>query len=216
MLGRVIVLNPNSTERISREIDRAVQTLASDLGVEVRVVTSRGGPPAVESDDDVAASIGPMIETAREHPADAYVVACFSDPGVDELRAAVEAPVLGIGEASVLAAMARARRVGIISAVEDAVPRHFRYWDRIGLASRVIGDIATGRGVLDLEGEDAYQDVLKAGHELSDVGAEVVVLGCTGMTQLRSRLQRDLGLSVIEPCRAAVTFAAAALRDSGG
>lgn len=196
------------------EIDGAVRDLAEVLGIELEVVTSPGGPPAIESDEDVIAAVEPMIDTALAHPADVYVVACFSDPGVAEMRAALGAPVFGIAESAVLAAMSRGRNVGVISAVNEAVPRHDRYWDRIGVRPRVVRDVPTGRGVLDLESEQAYEDVLEAGRELADSGADVVVLGCTGMTQLRARLQSDLGLPVVEPCQAAVTLAASALRDA--
>lgn len=214
MFGRVIVVNPNSSRRISMQVDEAVSTLAEDLGVEVEIATSEDGPAAIESDDDVAAAVEPMIETAARHPADAYVIACFSDPGIGEMRATLEAPVFGIAESAVLAAMSRGRNVGVISAVDEAVPRHYRYWERIGVTSRVVGDIPTGRGVLNLESEEAYEDVLDAGRQLAEAGADVVVLGCTGMTHLRARLQTDLDLPVIEPCQAALTFAASALRDS--
>ena len=214
MFGRVILLNPNSSRRISTQVDEAVSSLAQDLGVEVDVITSKAGPLAIESDEDVLASVEPMIETARDNPGDAYVVACFSDPGISEMRASLDAPVFGIAESAVLAAMSRGRRVGIISAVDEALARHERYWDRIGVTERVVRDVATGRGVLDLESEEAYEDVLAAGEELAGSGADVVVLGCTGMTHLRARLQDDLGLPVVEPCQAALTFAASALRDS--
>ena len=214
MVARVTLVNPNSSEHISVQIDDAVRTLAQDLGVEVDVVTSRGGPSAIETDQDVAAAVEPMIEASLANPADAYVVACFSDPGIAEMRATLEAPVFGIAESAILAAMSRGRHVGIISAVEEAVPRHDRYWDRIGVRPRVVRDVPTGRGVLDLESEQAYEDVLEAGRELAESGADVVVLGCTGMTHLRARLQSDLGLPVVEPCQAAVTLAASALRDA--
>ena len=214
MFGRVTMVNPNSSERISTQVHDAVVPLADDLGVEVEVVTSKAGPPAIESDDDVIAAVEPMIEVAKKNPADAYVVACFSDPGIGEMRTNLDAPVFGIAESAVLAAMSRGRRVGIISAVDEALPRHDRYWDRIGVAQRVVRDVATGRGVLDLESEEAYSDVLEAGRELAGSGADVVVLGCTGMTHLRVRLQDDLGLPVVEPCQAALRFAASALRDS--
>lgn len=196
------------------EIDGAVRDLAEDLGLELEVVTSPGGPSAIETDEDVVAAVKPMIDTALKNPADAYVVACFSDPGIREMRATLEAPVFGIAESAVLAAMSRGRNVGVISAVDEAVPRHDRYWERIGVRTRVVRDVPTGRGVLDLESEQAYEDVLEAGRELAESGADVVVLGCTGMTHLRARLQDDLGLPVVEPCRAAVTFAASALRDA--
>ena len=182
MVGRIVVVNPNSTERISREMDEGVRDLAGDLGVEIEVVTSGGGPAAVESDEDMDAAVRPMIETALKYPADAYVVACFSDPGIDEMRATFQAPVFGIGESAVLAAMARGRGVGVVACLDASVERHYRHWDRIGVAARIVKEEATGRGVLDLQSEEAYENVLEAGRRLADAGAEVMVQGCTGMT----------------------------------
>ena len=71
-----------------------------------------------------------------------------------------------------------------------------------------------GRRVLDPEGEEAYGDVLEAGQELAKSGADVVVVGCTGMTRLRARLQGEPGLPVVELCQVAIIFAASALRDA--
>lgn len=81
------MVNPNSSARISVQIDDAVRILAQDLGVEVDVVISPGGPPAIETDEEVVAAVEPVIDNALEHPADANVVACFSDPGISEMRA---------------------------------------------------------------------------------------------------------------------------------
>ena len=59
--------------------------------------------------------------------------------------------------------------------------------------------MATGRDVLDLESEGAYRDILTKGGKLTKIGANVLVLGCTGMTHWRARLQDELGVPIIEP-----------------
>ena len=214
MPGLIKVVNPNSTEAISAQIKEGVGDLASGLGVEIKVLTCVTGPPAVESDQDVSEAAQAMLSMIENYPADAFVVACFSDPGIEELRSLLEVPVVGIGESSLLMAMSRGRKVGIISALEKAIPRHFRYWERLGFASRVVADLATGRGVLELGSEEAYSDGLRTGRDLCQAGADVVVLGCTGLVGLRGRLQDDLGVPVIEPCQAGVRLAAAALHDT--
>ena len=93
----IAVINPNSTERITDQIRDAID---APSGVDVQVLTSHRGPRAIESDQDVADSIAPMLATAAAHPADAYVVACFSDPGLDELRRVSGVPAFGIAESS--------------------------------------------------------------------------------------------------------------------
>jgi len=201
------VINPNSSARITDQIRDAVT--ASDAAVSV--VTSSAGPPAIESDDDVVAAIKPMIKVAEANPAAAYVVACFSDPGLDELRAATDVPAFGIAESAIHSAMELGDRIGIISSVAASLPRHDRYWDKIGVAGRVVADVPLGLGVLELDTEEALVAALAAGRELVAAGADVVVLGCTGMTHMESRLGQELGIPVIDPCRAAVENARHAL-----
>ena len=38
-------------------------------------------------------------------------------------------------------------------------------------------------------------------------GADVLVMGCAGMARYRDRLQRDVGVPVVEPTQAAVSMA---------
>ena len=121
----IVVINPNSTVRISDQIAAAIEPVVQSLPV--RVLTSTGGPTAIESDQDVFDAVGPMIELAQSQQASAFVVACFSDPGVDELRSTVDAPCFGIAECAVLMAMAQARNVGIVSSVDASLGRHERY-----------------------------------------------------------------------------------------
>ena len=207
-MKRVVVINPNSTERISAQIAAALQTTQD---IEFEVVTSQHGPAAIETDKDVVDSIGPMLSSAEAHPADAYVVACFSDPGLTQLRDQSDAPSFGIAESAMLAATRIAERVGVISSVSDSIPRHERYWKRLGLDGFVAGDEAVGLGALALHTDDAYERVLVAGRRLVDQGATALVLGCTGMTHMQKPLAHDLGATVIDPCRAAAQAAAASL-----
>ena len=200
----IVVINPNSSERITAQIADAVA--ASD----VEVVRSKLGPPAIETDADVAASIPPMLEMARTRTASAVVVACFSDPGVDELRAESTVPVVGIAEAAVREALRHGRRIGVISSLEASLPRHERYWKKLGLEEDVVADIPVGLGVLELDTAPAEERAVAAGREVVAAGADVIVLGCTGMTHMQARLEGVLGVPVIDPCRAAVEAARSA------
>ena len=209
-VAKVVMINPNSTEYITRQLARAAsRTVRSP--VEVEVITNRGGPAAIESDQDVVNCAATMLETLHDHPADAYVVGCFSDPGLQQARRELPAPVFGIAESSIRAALAISPRIGIIAGMEKAIPRHEVYWEKLGAARNIVGEIACGRGVLDLESEEAYRDVLSAGTRLREAGAEALVLGCAGMTEMADRLARDLGIPVVEPCRAALQRAVGVL-----
>lgn len=210
----VLVVNPNSTDAITERIAEATADLWCPPGVTVEVVTSTGGPAAIESDQDGEDAIAPMVALALEHSADAMVIACFSDPGIALLREQTGVPVFGIAESALLNAMGRGRRIGVVSSVAASVPRHERYWDRLGVSGRVVADIPVNRGVLDLSGPEAAADVHAVCRQLVDEhGADVVVLGCAGLAHLRLELQDALGVPVVEPCRAAVSAAVSALGD---
>lgn len=209
----IVVINPNSTIRISHQIESAVRSVAPSALT--TVLTSPGGPPAIESDQDVLNAIEPMIGLAQSQRASSFVIACFSDPGIDELRSVVDVPCFGIAECAVLVAMAQARNVGIISSVDASIPRHERYWRRLGISDRIVSDIAIGRGVLDLEGSEAFADTLATAREVVAGGAEVVVLGCTGLSHVRKDLAHALGVPVVDPCQAATSMALS-VRAEGG
>jgi Asp/Glu/hydantoin racemase len=206
----IVVINPNSTVRISDQIAAAIEPVTPH--VPVRVLTSTGGPTAIESDQDVFDAVEPMIDLAQSQQASAFVVACFSDPGVDELRSTVDAPCFGIAECAVLMAMAQARNVGIVSSVDASLGRHERYWRRLGISGRIVSDLPIGRGVLDLEGPEAFADTLSTARAVVAAGAEVVVLGCTGLSHVRSRLELALGVPVVDPCQAAASMALSVLK----
>lgn len=208
--AKVVMINPNSTEYMTRQLAQAASETAGSQ-VDVEVITNRRGPAAIESDQDVVDSVSSMLQTLRNHPADAYVVGCFSDPGLATARQEFDIPVFGIAESSIHAALQISSSVGIIAGLDKAIPRHAIYWEKLGATENIVGEIACGRGVLDLESEEAYQDVLAAGGRLRDGGAEVLVLGCAGMTRMADRLAVDLDIPVVEPCRAAIKRAARVL-----
>jgi Asp/Glu/hydantoin racemase len=143
----------------------------------------------------------------------AFVIACFSDPGVQAARAATDKPVVGLGESGLRAALAQGRRVGVVAVADAAIPRHLRYWKALGLESQVAGERAVNLRV-DQSGDPllAFQPMCDAGRRLRDEdGADVLLLGCAGMGGLRERLQQALGMPVVDPCQAAAEAAAAAL-----
>lgn len=206
----ILVINPNSSDTITDQIRFAAEAADGD----VAVIKSPGGPPAIESDADVVAAVAPMIATATAMQAGAYVVACFSDPGLDELRAQTDVPAFGIAESAIHVALEQGTKVGIISSVADSLPRHARYWAKIGVTDKVVADVPLGLGVLELDTEAAYQAAAEAGRSLLASGADVVVLGCTGMTHIEDRLRSELGIPVVDPCRAAVETARRALTEA--
>ena len=216
---RIVVLNPNSTEAVTEGIDAALDSLRLDGGPSIECATLAEGPPGIESDAHVQAVAAPVARfvASREDGAGAFIIACFSDPGLDEARRATRRPVLGMAASGVLTATALGSRFGVISILEQAIPRHLRYYDALGLRSRLAGDRAVGIGVAGLADESRTLDRMMAtGAALRDEdGADVLVLGCAGMARYRERLEDSLGIPVVDPVLAAAGMAISVLAPRG-
>ncbi len=220
MSQRILVINPNSTVAVTEDIDRALDPLRFQGGPGIECLTLAEGPPGIETQEHVDSVVAPIRRRveAEDARAAAFVIACFSDPGVAEARDATAKPVFGIAESGLMSAMARAGRVGVIAILEVSVERHRRFYRERGIESRVAGELALDLGVLELAEEKvAFARLTEVGARLRDAfRAEILVLGCAGMARYRARLEAALDVPVIDPTQAAVAMAIAAVQLDAG
>ena len=211
MSATILVINPNSTEAVTRGIDEACAPLRIDGGPRIEAMTLKEGPPGIETQQHVDSVVVPLTKTVASFDGkyDAFVIACYSDPGLHSVREATRKPVLGIAECGILTAMTLGQRFGVISILKKSIPRHLRYVGQMGVADRMAGDRAIGLGVVDLADETrTFSRMAEVAAELRDQdGADVLIMGCAGMARYRDRLQRHVGLPVVEPSQAAVSMA---------
>jgi allantoin racemase len=216
MTGTIFVINPNSSESVTAKIDDAVKPLRSSDGPDIECVTLAEGPPAVESQRDADSVPGPLLRTAArlENAAAAFVVACFSDPGLHSLREQSRRPVLGIAESGILTALTLGQRFGVIAILATSIPRHLRYYGAMGVTSRLAGELPAGLRVHELANPGrTLRRMTEVGQSLrDDRGADVLVMGCAGMAPYREQLEMTLGIPVVEPTQAAVTMAVGRVR----
>jgi Asp/Glu/hydantoin racemase len=216
MSGTIFVINPNSSEDVTAGIDAAVAPLRSSDGPEIACLTLAEGPAGIQTQRDVDGVIAPLLKMAAklENAASAFVVACFSDPGMHSLREQSRLPVLGIAECGVLTALTLGQRFGVIAILPNSVPRHLRYFGAMGVTDRLAADLPIGLGVTELADAGRTLDRMTGvGLTLRDVHrADVLVMGCAGMVSYREPLEKTLGIPVVEPTQAAVTMAIGRVR----
>jgi len=216
----ILVINPNSTASITRAIDDAMAPLRIPGGPEIDCMTLDEGPPGVESLTDADSVILPLCRVIREQEADAaaFVIACFSDPGLFSAREATQKPVLGIAECGILTALTLGHRFGVISILARSVPRHLRFIAAMGVNQRLAGDLPIGLGVTELaEERSTLTRMVDVGRRLRDQhGADVLVMGCAGMARYRGDLEEAVQIPVVEPTQAAVTMAIGRVRLGWG
>lgn len=209
-MARILVINPNSSEACSAGISQALAAFRFAHGPTLDVVTLTGGPPAIYTWRDWHSVVEPMARLVERSEAEVYVIACASDPGIDAVRSATARPVLGIFRSAVAAAVARAERFGVIALVASSKARHRAALRAMGLEDRLAGEVALNVSMETLlDPAAARAALIVAGRQLAELGAETIILGCTGMAHHRTAVRDAVGLPVIEPVQAAAGLALA-------
>lgn len=215
-MDRMLVINPNSTEAVTRGIDEACAPLRMPGGPAIDCVTLKEGPPGIETQRHVDGVISPLLDLVlrEEKRYAAFVLACYSDPGLHSLREATKKPVLGISECGILTALTLGQTFGVIAILKQSIARHLRYVAALGVSGRMAGELPVGLRVTELADEEkTFGRMVEVGRTLRDAhGADVVVMGCAGMARYRKPLQDALGIPVVEPTQAAVAMAIGRVR----
>ena len=73
---------------------------------------------------------------------EAFVLGHFQEPGLLELRCAVDIPVISLGEANMLAAMTMGQRFGLVTIDPIFIPWHERQLRNHGFTDRCVGTTA--------------------------------------------------------------------------
>ncbi len=206
----ISVINPNSNEAVTRGLEEALTCLSFEKGPKITCSTLAEGPFGIETQadaDDVVAPLRRLVE--RDNAAAAFVIACYSDPGLHSCREATSRPVFGIAECAVLTALARAERFGVVAISARSIRRHLRYLRQMGLTQRFAGERPLGMSVAETaSGEGTLARLIDVGEMLRDLdGAQAIVMGCAGMARHRRPLEDALGVPVIDPTQAAVAMA---------
>jgi allantoin racemase len=205
---RILLINPNTTQSMTETAADAARRVAA-AGSEIIAVTSAMGPVSIEGYYDEALAVPGLLMALAEGEragADAAIIACFDDTGLDAARALAGIPVIGICEAALAAVSFIAQRVTIVTTMERSRLPIEHLVHRYGMAGRAkvrAADIP----VLSLEdplsnARDRLRNEMSAA--LRDDRAEAIVLGCAGMADLAADLSREFGVPVVDGVAAAV------------
>ncbi|WP_100525469.1 aspartate/glutamate racemase family protein [Mycobacteroides abscessus] len=220
---RIRVINPNTTEAMTKSIAAAAQS-AAWAQTSVTAVNPSMGPASIESHYDEALSVPGIlaeIRRAESEGTDGYVLACFGDPGLDAARELATGPVLGIAEAAMHTASHLGRGFSVVTTLERTAGRAWDLAERYGMSRFCRGVHGCDIAVLDLEQNPRTRDILveHCRRAAQDDGSDVIVLGCAGMARLCREISGEIGLPVIDGVTAAVnlvqSLVSMGLRKSG-
>lgn len=211
---KIYIVNPNSTAAMTEKAGAAARKVAAP-GTTIVATNPQGTPPSIEGYADEAASVPPLLREivkGTEAGADAFVLACFDDPGLGACREVTDRPVVGMCEAAMMAASILAVRFSVVTTLPRAIPIIEDLADRYGHTRRCRRVRAATIPVLALE-DDADNAVALVRAEvlaaIREDGADAVILGCAGMADLAEALTAETGVPIIDGIAAATKFAEA-------
>ena len=149
------------------------------------------------------------IATAEEEGFDAVIIPCMADPGLHAAREIANIPVVGAAETSFLLAIALGHRFSVMEPTKEglALTRQLLLsyqFERFLASQRILG--------LTIEEIVADQKKLKEAtiregeYAIEEDGADVIVMGCGFMSALAGEVSGELGVPVIDPLSAAMSF----------
>ncbi|KAL6236503.1 hypothetical protein BDW75DRAFT_250054 [Aspergillus navahoensis] len=220
---RILLINPNATQSMtSKCLEMVTPTLPSDIQVD-GFTSPPPAPTAIEGSLDAvlstAAAVRAIIPIAEQY--DAFLVACYSEhPLIKALREEFTAPVVGIMEASLFAARTLGGRFGVVVTSPRSAVLHTDSIRNYGYEGFSVGVESCGLGVLGLErrGEQEVLDAMSAAaRKLVERGADVITLGCAGMTKLKETVEEAAGpeIQVVDGVVAGVHHLVGLLRMGG-
>lgn len=210
MSSVIRVINPNSNPDVTAGMSEALEPLRTERGPELDCVTLAEGPFGIESQADVS-RVEPLLADLMQadNEAAAFVIGCYSDPGIHLCRTVTDRPVFGIAECAMLTALSRAGSFGVIAIASASIRRHTRHMRERLLHNHCAGERPLELTVAEVEsGAGTYAKMELVGKQLRDIdGAETIIMGCAGMAKHRQPLEQALGIPVIDPTQAAASMA---------
>jgi allantoin racemase len=200
---KIKVIIPVSTDKWDAGV-KADYAPCKQSDTAVEIVHLLHGPEAIQSEyDEAKAAAHVLQEVSKTTPDnyDAIIIYCFSDPGLSGAREISTIPVLGIGESSQLFTMGLADCCGIITTLDQSVPRIRRkIWTR-GFSKRFPSILPLGIPVLEYDQKEkvARKAMEVARHMVEQEGIEALILGCGSLLGVKDQIQGAFAIPVVEP-----------------
>ncbi|WP_071797349.1 aspartate/glutamate racemase family protein [Natronohydrobacter thiooxidans] len=212
---QLFVYNPNSSREMTALIARSAEAAASPGSHIVTDCARPPVPPSIEGYHDEAVAVPAMLDALRRAEAEgaqAHVIACFDDPGIGAAREVVAGPVIGIAQAAMQVASVLAARFSVVTTLPRAIPIIEDLALRYGVSHGLRRVRSVDLPVLGIEADPERAKSLLRGQIIAardEDGAEAVILGCAGMSDMCHALSAETGLPVIDGVHAAVRLAEA-------
>ncbi len=205
---KILVINPVATEKWN-DFDRRYFQNIADAETKMEITAISRGPKSIETFYDVAHASPELLKIVRARckNVDGIVINCFADPGLKAARELTDKVVLGPAETSMCVATQLGSKFSVVSVCKNAGPWIERQAREIGLIENLASAVGVEIPVLELgkKPERTVRTIVEsASKAVKKDGAEVIILGCTGMASLADKVRDKIDVPLLEP--AATTF----------
>lgn len=209
---KLAIINPNSTESMTLKC-KEVALKFKNSDTEIWASNPTDSPKSIEGHyDEVQSLMGLMqeIKKAEKWGADAYIIACFDDPGIEAARELVSGPVIGICEAAMHMTTVVASSFSVVTTLNRSVPIIEELSHKYGMNKFCRKVRAADIPVLALEDceneaiDKIEKEILTA---IKEDNCEAIILGCAGMADLTIKLSQRCNIPVIDGVLCAVKMA---------
>ncbi|MHA1969806.1 MAG: aspartate/glutamate racemase family protein [Candidatus Hodarchaeales archaeon] len=192
-----MIINPNSDLEMTEAIQKTINEFVNG---EYQVICkyTPGAPKFIETYEDQIKAAPGMIQLVKENEDefDGFIVACHCDPNLDTMKEITKKPVIGIGEASIKIASMLGHNFSIISTTKHSIPNKEALVRKYHLQDALASVRAPEDELKSQSDEEKYIEAAKLAIQ-KDM-AEVLVLGCAGMTGIDKRLEKLLKVPVLD------------------
>ena len=214
-----VIMTDKAMDRETMDQRESMLSCAVSEKTEISVDCIKEGPDELDCNTDEAFASPEMVRRsiqAEKEGYDAIVIYCFSDVAIDAIRENVSIPVVAPGETTLAAAGLVCNRYVVITTESRNIARTYRRLRRYAIARDKMSSVRA----LDVPIGELRKDPMAIEKRLIQVCREAVekeqidgvVLGCLGMANYGSAIEKNLPVKVFDPAFIAVAYAEMCVR----
>lgn len=201
-MKKILVVNPNTSKEMTEDIRKTINRI-KDNNINIDVVCPDFGPESLESFYDYTLAGFGVIKLLKKLKIkyDGILIACFGDPCLYAIKEMMDCPVIGIAESSIASSILMGQKFSILVALEKAVPLMKDMVNQYSLSGRIASVLSVNTSVLEIERnkEESIKKLVSLSKKAIEDGAEVIILGCAGMTSMKKEIEKLTEVPIIDP-----------------
>jgi Asp/Glu/hydantoin racemase len=221
---KILIIIPVDTNIFNERLKECIDEICPpDVTFDIRHVEGKNARTHIQNRTDYYVNSPLIMNTAiklqKEKKYDGIFVTDFDFCGVEATRENVDVPVIGGFRPQAMAAIALSEKIGLITLTDTIVAMQEEHFRNFGILPNLACIIPTGLGVQALANPElAKQKVFEKAIEAIALGAQSIILGCTGFIGIARPVAKMLkkagfDIPVTDPNHMAFTYLVALVRN---